>query len=133
MKVSIDNVADAITDILDEYSGNIELAMKDTIKKAGKEAAKELRATSPKRPGGGSYAKGWTSKVTLDSSAKTEVVVHNKTEYRLAHLLENGHAMVTKGGRTVGFVQGQPHIKKVEEKATAELEAKITEIIRRGQ
>ena len=131
MKVSIDNVADAITDILDEYSGNIELAMKDTIKKEGKEAVKELRATSPHRTG--KYAKGWTSKVTLDSSAKTEVVVHNKTEYRLAHLLENGHAMVTKGGRTVGFVQGQPHIKKVEEKATAELEAKITEIIRRGQ
>ena len=131
MKVSIDNVADAITDILDEYSGNIELAMKDTIKKEGKEAAKELRATSPHRTG--DYSKGWTSKVTLDSSAKTEVVVHNKTEYRLAHLLENGHYQVTKGGRTVGWTEGKKHILPVEEKATAELEAKITEIIRRGQ
>ena len=68
MKVSIDKVADAITDILDEYSGNIELAMKDTIKKEGKEAAKELRATSPHRTG--DYAKGWTTKVTLEVPPK---------------------------------------------------------------
>ena len=130
-KVSIDNLSDEIRDILEEYGDNIELAMKDTIKKAGKEAAKELRATSPSRTG--RYARSWTSTTTLDSSAKTEVVVHNAKEYRLAHLLEHGHAMVTRGGRTVGRVQAFPHIAKVEEKVTSELEKKIESIIRRGQ
>lgn len=131
MKTTADKLAVALQDILDEYSDHIELAMKESIKKAGKEAAKELRATSPKRTG--KYAKGWTSKAVIDSSAKTEVVVHNAKAYQLAHLLENGHAQVTKGGRTVGWTDGIKHIQPVEEKVTEQLERQIETIIRRGQ
>ena len=128
--VKIDSLASAVDDILKDYGDNVGLALKETIKKAGKDAAKELRATSPKRTG--KYAKGWSTTTTVDSSAKTEVVVHNKKEYQLAHLLEHGHAQVTKGGRTVGFVKGQPHIAQVEERVTKELETSIESILRRG-
>ena len=128
--VKATDMAVVLEEILDEYGDNINLAMKEMIKKEGKEGAKTLRTTSPKRSG--KYQKGWTSTTQTESSAKIQVVIHNKNAYQLAHLLEFGHAKVTRGGRTIGRTDAIPHIKKVEDEVSRRLENEIEEIIRRG-
>lgn len=77
-----------------------------------KEAVKQLRATSPVNngsPRSGQYAKGWATKVE-----KGKHIVHNKTDYQLTHLLENGHDII-RNGKKVGESPKKQHIKQVEE------------------
>jgi hypothetical protein len=55
-------------------------------------------------------------------------IVHVKApHYRLAHLLEYGHAKV--GG---GRVEGRPHIRPAEEMVIREFMAEVEEAIKRG-
>ena len=94
---------------------------------AGKQAQKELRATAPRRKKGktaGRYAKGWTVKSVDKKNGKFEVIVYNKTDYQLTHLLENGHALV-RGGRTIGRVDPHPHIAQAEKNAIDKVEREL--------
>lgn len=117
-----DSLAAAIAGELEEYSD----AVIDEVKKAQDEIAKgckkNLEADSPDGATH-KYKKGWEVTVTENTSLSKHVVIHNK-EYRLTHLLENGHAK-RGGGRTRAF----PHIKKNEEKANAEFEERVREAI----
>ncbi len=99
------------------------------IKKAedvtAKECKENLEADSPVGATG-KYKKGWKVTVTLDTPSEKHTVIHNK-EYRLTHLLEDGHA-TRNGGRTRAF----PHIKKNEEKANAAFEERVEEVLSNG-
>lgn len=100
--------------ILGDYEKEIDETSQRVFAQTAKEAVQRLRATSPKQQDGersGSYAKGWTTK-----KEGTAVIVHNKTDYQLTHLLENGHAL-RQGGRAKAI----PHIKPVEEWANREV------------
>lgn len=107
-KVSIGNLTKEVNKLLEEYSAEIDDAVREQLPKVGKETVKELKATSPKRSG--KYAKGWKSKIEKERLGD-RLVVYNKVYY-LTHLLENGHAKV--GG---GHVDGIPHIKPAQTKA----------------
>ena len=89
MKVKVDDLAATVEKTLSDYAEDVNDIVKQEIKDAGKEAAKELKEKSPKRTG--KYAKGWRSTVRKESAVGAEVVVHNKI-YRLTHLLEKGYA-----------------------------------------
>lgn len=116
MAIRISELADAINECLAEYTDEVEEALEETKKRLADEAVKELKATSPRRPKGGKYAKGWRAK-----RVGRKYVVHNK-RYQITHLLEKGHAK--KGG---GRVAARVHIKPVEnsiyQKAVAKFEA----------
>lgn len=101
--------------LLDEYSKEVQDALDDSIKEVSKEAVSKLKNTSPRRPGGGRYARGWGVK-----EEKNGAVVYNKTNWQLTHLLENGHVIRNKKG-TYGRAPAYPHIKPVEEWASNEL------------
>ena len=87
-----------------------------------KKAVKELKATSPKGngPKSGQYAKGWGVKKN-----KGSVIIYNKTNPGLTHLLENGHDIV-RDGKKVGSAAAQPHIKAVEEMVKEEMVEEVT-------
>lgn len=119
MNVKIDDLSDEIQSILSEYEKDAQEVVDESIKKAGKDAVKELKKTSPKNKG--NYAKGWKSKVEK-SRLGDKVIVYN-TVYYLTHLLENGHAKV--GG---GRVEGKPHIKPASDKAAKN----AIELIKKG-
>ena len=114
----------AVRDILQDYSVEVSKAAEEAVTEVSKEATKKLRQTSPKRSG--KYGKGWASKVEKTATT-AEATVYGKTgTYQLAHLLENGHAK--RGG---GRVNGNTHIKPVEDWAIPEVEKRIREKVER--
>ena len=117
-KVSIDQMASAIMEGLQEYADLATDDLKQSVKKAGKTVKDEIAQTAPKDTG--KYAKSWTVKTVKETSSTLDVVVHSKNRYQIAHLLEHGHAK--RGG---GRVAARPHIAPAEEKAIETLEREV--------
>lgn len=120
-------VGDQLAEILDDFRNALDEAVEKDFNEVATESVQKLRNSSPKRPGGGSYAKGWRKKKERDGS----VIVHNATDYQLTHLLENGHVIANKWG-TYGRTNGIKHIAPVEEWANGEVVQRITADIEKG-
>ena len=120
-RVSVDGLADAVMQGLEEYAKLSTDEMKTAVKKAGKNCKNEISANAPKRTG--RYAGSWATKVTGEAANMLEVTVYSKQAWQ-PHLLENGHAK--RGG---GRVAAQVHIAPAEEKTAEELEKAITKAL----
>ena len=121
--VSIDGLADAIMEGLQEYADMATDEMKAAVKKAAKTVKKDIQAGAPVKSG--AYSKSWATKTMKDSSVALEVIVHSKNRYQLAHLLEKGHAK--RGGGRVG---GRAHIAPAEQHGMEQLEQDIERALR---
>jgi hypothetical protein len=124
-KVSVDQLADAVAEILDEYAETTELGMKKAVRDAGNTVKKAIGEGAPVKTG--KYAKSWAVKTTKETANALEVTVHSRNRYQLAHLLEHGHAK-RNGGRTRAI----PHIAPAEEKGMEKLERDIERSLRNG-
>ena len=118
------NFAEVVGDLLGEYGDSVVHAMTEVIPEVGKEASKMLRKTSPKNTG--AYRKSWRSKVEKKRIRVGATVYADAPGYRMAHLLEYGHAK-RGGGRTKAI----EHIKPVEEWAIKEAEDRIIDKLER--
>ena len=107
-------------ELLDTFDHHVQEVVEDAARESAKGCVQKLKATSPKRPGGGEYARSWTSK-----KLEHGWVVYNKKHYRLTHLLENGHAK--RGG---GRVSGRAHIAPAEQAGIEQLERDIERSIK---
>ena len=124
--VKIDQLAAEIARNLAEYSQEVVEKVNISSEKVGKAAVKQLKQTSPKRHG--NYAKSWAMKTEPEVGQPHKRIVHVRApHYRLAHLLEYGHAKV--GG---GRVEGRPHIGPAEEEVIREFTREVEEAIKRG-
>lgn len=121
--VKIDGLADAIVKELEEYRQDITDELKREIKTVAKECKQDIQRNSPVLTG--SYRKGWQDKVAYEGDDDIRVIVRNRTDYQLTHLLEYGHAKVN-GGR----VQGHPHIGPAEQRAEEKLMKKVKVVIK---
>ena len=119
---TIDSLADDIMAGLREYAELADDAMKNAVKKTATSVKKEISANAPKDTG--AYGKSWKATKTSENSHTLKMTVHSKDHYRLAHLLEKGHAK--RGG---GRVAGQPHIAPAEENGAEMLTNLITEAL----
>ena len=120
--VKIDGLADAIVKELEEYRQDITDELKREIKTVAKECKQDIQRNSPVLTG--SYRKGWQDKVAYEGDDDIRVIVRNRTDYQLTHLLEYGHAKVN-GGR----VQGHPHIGPAEQRAEEKLMKKVKDLL----
>ncbi|MBR2587515.1 HK97 gp10 family phage protein [Candidatus Saccharibacteria bacterium] len=112
MKKSLKKQMDAI---LDASLKNVKVTTDQAARVCASQSTAALRAVSPRRPGGGDYARGWTMERIRGGLAGSEGWrVKNEDHYELTHLLENGHAKVN-GGR----VRARVHISPVEQKGIA--------------
>ena len=119
---TIDNLADDIMAGLHEYAELADDAMKTAVKKTATSVKKEISANAPKDTG--AYGKSWKATKVAENSHTLKMTVHSKDHYRLAHLLEKGHAK--RGG---GRVAGKPHIAPAEENGAEMLTNLITEAL----
>lgn len=111
--------------ILIDYFSDIDLAVHRAEHEVAKEAIKKLKATSPRNPRNGGnkhYADDWTIDVNSKKYYSRFIIKNN--QYRLTHLLENGHDVISHG-KKAGHYKGQPHIKPVEDWANAEVVKRI--------
>ena len=117
-----ESVTAQMNELLDEVNKDVKNSAKRNIDRVSKESVQKLKNTSPVKTG--SYAKGWGTK----RMGEMDVIVHNRTDYQLTHLLENGHVIRNKKG-TYGRTHGIKHIAPVEEWAVDELPRRIIEDI----
>lgn len=120
--MALDLISDQIAKIFDEYDRDMKRKVNNSVDKVAKESVQKLKDTSPKKTG--DYAKGWKIKRERGSNGINDVTIHNATEYRLTHLLENGHVIRNKKG-TYGRTSGRKHIKPVEEYFNSEVVEEI--------
>lgn len=114
--VSIEQMADAIMEELQEYADAAALDVKAAVRKSANTVKKQI---SEKAPVGktGRYAKSWRVKTTEENSQKLVQTVYSPKRYMLAHLLEKGHAK-RSGGRTRAI----PHIAPAEQACVEQLD-----------
>lgn len=118
MSVGIDGLADAVAAELLNYSQEVTEGVKESVRASADVCVSELEIHSPELTG--SYRKGWRVKKAHEGTLDIRLQVHNKTDYQLTHLLEDGHANVN-GGRT----PGRPHIGPAAEEAAKLLEKDV--------
>lgn len=122
-QVTVDEMAQEIMNGLSEYANLASDEMKKCVRAAGSTVRKEIKKNAPEDTG--KYRDSWTVTKQKENSSSLELVVHSKTRYQLAHLLEHGHAK--RGG---GRVAGKVHIAPAEELGERELVQNIERRLR---
>lgn len=121
MAVAITDLDKAVISLVQEYCGDVKVAVAKTIQEVGREGEKKLQGASPKLTGG--YAKGWKFSQKY-SKTETTGVTYNAVKPGLAHLLEKGHGPTTARPWNV---KAKPHIWQVERWMVDEAERKLKE------
>ena len=114
---AIDQLNNEIIRRLQYYSRDVAEKVEVAKTETATKLLANIKRDSPKRRP--RYAKGWRIKKT-----PKKLIIHNKTDYQLTHLLENGHAK-----RNGDRFQGEPHIRPNEERAVAEFLEKVERAI----
>ena len=130
VRCKIEDLDRVIGDILEDYGDNFTEATKKAVKAVANVAKEEVKTKSPvgkytKKKG--RYKKGWAVKEEAVNRLQNKAIIHNRTDYQLAHLLEKGHVL-KRGGRTLGHIPAQVHIAPAEEHAIKLIEEAIEKI-----
>lgn len=122
-KVTVNNLQDAIKDILDDYGDQVYENLEEITQRIGKKGVEAVRNSSKEAFNGKVYASGWGMTVEKNR-LNTSVIIHNKKQAGLAHLLEHGHVKANGTGR-YGQWSGVEHLLPVEEKLVDEFESEV--------
>lgn len=124
--ININELTKTVNKILQDYGNEISDGAAEAAQAEAKETVKQLKTTSPKNENGSKrgYAKTWKFKFERNRLGSFVATVHNEKNYRLTHLLENGH--LARNGK---WVKGNEHIHPAELDAIAKFEKKIKELI----
>lgn len=98
------DLSKAVNQLLEEYGNDIEETIKKSLDKVGKEAVNVLKEKSPVGKGkkSGQYRKGWRSENVKIAYGSYQIILHNKTDWSLTHILNNGFYSVRAGRRIAG-------------------------------
>lgn len=125
--ITVDQLEDAISQILTEYGNEAQEAINTASEKIAKGAVEAVQAAAPVGRRKGKYKKSIKQKQTKKTPLEVEQVVYAEApEYRLTHLLEHGHATSNGTGRVAArphWQKGQDYIdQKFEQEVRKELE-----------
>lgn len=117
-KITVDQLGAAISEILEQYEGDVVKYLPEIMKDLGKTGTTALKNSTRKSVNGKKYWRGW--RVDYKRNRFGASVTFYNSRPGLTHLLEHGHAL-----RNGGRVSGKVHIAPVEKKLIAEYERKI--------
>lgn len=121
--VKLGDMAEAISEIIQEYSDDVIDEMPNAVKKAGKTCLKELKAAAASAVGGSRYKQSFATKMTKSDSRVNEVTIYSKMP-GLPHLLEHGHFVENQYG-VYGISPAHPHWAPAEHAGAEALEKNI--------
>jgi hypothetical protein len=114
----VEGISREILKQLEYYANGVREKVEDAKNESATDLKKSIAQDSPrKRP---SYAKGWRIKKT-----SKRLIVHNKTDYQLTHLLEHGHVL-----RNGDRFEGKPHIRPHEQRVVRDYLKKIERAVK---
>lgn len=123
-RTNLINLDRAIVEVINEYGDDVYKVLGDCVDEVTKEATEKLQGVDTFRTSGhagGPYSGDWTNETVTDTRINKKEVVYNEDNYRLTHLLENGHVIRNGTGRTFGRTGKFPHIVPVSDWAEKEL------------
>lgn len=126
--IPIDQLADEINRELTLYSNNVITGVKKVAQASIKQLVKETKATAPV----GNRSKHYRDSITSRKEKETDRAVSylwyvKGSDYRLSHLLNNGHQL-----RDGGRYAGTKFITKAEASIIKDYEKAVEEVIRNG-
>lgn len=126
--IQIDELNDAIKNALDDYNDSIVTGLKQTTKKAMKDLVDTTRSTAPVGNRSKHYRDNISSKTVSETQYGISKLWYVKgSDYRLSHLLNNGHAL-----RDGGRYPGTNFIGKAVDRILPGYLEKIKEVCRNG-
>ena len=126
--VGIDQLGEEIAKELKLYSENVIKGIKTEAKSSVNRLVKETKATAPVGRRKKHYKDSIKSKKVSENDRSVSYLWYvNGSDYRLSHLLENGHAL--RGG---GRVEGTHFIQKASEPILEEYLKAVEEVIKNG-
>ncbi len=126
--ISIEQLGEAINEELTLYHKDIISEVKKQAKDSMGKLVKKTKATAPVGKRQKHYRDSIKGKKTNETDRNVEYTWYvDGSDYRLSHLLENGHAK-----RNGGRVNGTHFIEKASDPILEEYEAKVEEIISNG-
>lgn len=127
-KVSIDGLADAVTKELKLYDKHVVEGIRKQVDKSMRQLVQETKGTAPVGHRKKHYRDSISSKVTNQSLRAYEKTWYVRgADYRLSHLLNNGHAL-----RDGGRYPGTQFITKASVSVIHDYEEAIKEVLERG-
>ena len=118
-KIQPVDLSATVSQLLEDYGAEVGEILDEAIIDAAEDAVHKLRAVNKFSPLGnhtGAYSASWTMEPMRVSRYQISYLIYNENHYRLAHLLEYGHAKAN-GGR----VSAYPHIAKINTEINVEL------------
>lgn len=126
--IGIENLGDAIAEELSIYNRSVIDGVKDEAKRYMKQLVKDTKATAPVGHRQEHYRDSIKSKKTMETDRAVEYTWYVAgSDYRLSHLLEDGHAL-RDGGRT----EGTHFIEKATDPIIEEYLKAVEDIIENG-
>lgn len=126
--IGIDELGDAIAEELGIYDRSVIDGIKDEAKRYMKQLVKDTKATAPVGHRQKHYRDSIKSKKTMETDRAVEYTWYVAgSDYRLSHLLEDGHAL-RDGGRT----EGTHFIEKATDPIIEEYLKAVEDIIENG-
>lgn len=126
--ITFDKLGDAIAEELSLYGDTVINGVKKEAKKSMSRLVKETKATAPVGRRRKHYRDSITSKKLEETGRTVSYLWYVKgSDYRLSHLLENGHALHW-GGR----VEGTHFIKKASDPILEQYYQAVEEVIKNG-
>ena len=126
MGLKVADLENAIMKELQEYKQEVTDGLKQEVAEVAKECVADIKQLAPKRFG--KYRRSWRATVAHEGFDDIRIVVHSVKHYRLAHLLEHGHA--GPGGTSKGSAKPIPHISIAERIAAEKLFKKVKVVVK---